>query len=295
MIGEGADGQARITALATDLVLHSDSRLDADQLRRFLNSFQTVAPLTIGELWAWPSALTLALIASLRTATDEVLDGASARARPPTKCSRAAETARRPVRGLARDAAPRAPRADAASAARVQPVAERSAAGHRTAPLQPAADERRHHPHRTAAAGGAAGLGGQRRSPACGCARRSTGASTSRPSARSSARSGSTRPARIGAWIFSAAIACGRPSRRSRGPAGDDQVRVAGLAVAVARECAQRSSPADRAAHVGFHLIDAGRDDFEARARGSVPVGRADCPGGAAPRGAALSRPRSSP
>ena len=42
-------------------------------------------------------------------------------------------------------------------------------------------------------------------------------------------------------------------------PAGDDQVRVAGLAVAVARECAQRSSPADRAAHVGFHLIDAGR------------------------------------
>jgi len=35
--------------------------LDRQQLARFLDGFQTVAPLTIGELWAWPSMLKLAL------------------------------------------------------------------------------------------------------------------------------------------------------------------------------------------------------------------------------------------
>src|SRR5208283_3879860 len=45
---------------------HSDSRLEQVQLVRFLNSFQTIAPLTIGELWAWPSMLKVALIENLR-------------------------------------------------------------------------------------------------------------------------------------------------------------------------------------------------------------------------------------
>ncbi len=79
-IVEGPEvGQARVVALAADLVRHSDSRLDADQLRRFLNSFQTVSPLTIGELWAWPSALALALVASLRAAASDVLVARAAR------------------------------------------------------------------------------------------------------------------------------------------------------------------------------------------------------------------------
>jgi cyclic beta-1,2-glucan synthetase len=59
-------GNARVYALAIELIRHSDSRLDQDQLIRFLNSFQTVAPLTIGELWAWPSMLKVALIENLR-------------------------------------------------------------------------------------------------------------------------------------------------------------------------------------------------------------------------------------
>jgi cyclic beta-1,2-glucan synthetase len=50
-------GDARVYALAVELIRHSDSRLDRQQLVRFLDSFQTVAPLTIGELWAWPSML----------------------------------------------------------------------------------------------------------------------------------------------------------------------------------------------------------------------------------------------
>ena len=117
-------GEARITALATDLVMHSDGRLDAEQLRRFLNSFQTVAPLTIGELWAWPSALTLALIASLRDGDRRSAGRARAARKAADEEFARARAGRAPAgRGLARDAASRAPRADAAPAARVQPVA----------------------------------------------------------------------------------------------------------------------------------------------------------------------------
>jgi len=66
-------GEARIYAMAEELIRHSDSRLDRHQLTQFLNNYQTVAPLTIGELWAWPSMLKLALIENLRRLTDETL------------------------------------------------------------------------------------------------------------------------------------------------------------------------------------------------------------------------------
>ncbi|MBI1873667.1 MAG: hypothetical protein HYS05_07240, partial [Acidobacteria bacterium] len=59
-------GHARIYAMAVELVRHSDSRIDRQQLTVFVNSYQRVAPLTIGELWAWPSMLKLALIENLR-------------------------------------------------------------------------------------------------------------------------------------------------------------------------------------------------------------------------------------
>jgi len=72
-------GGARVYALAVELIRHSDSRLDPQQLARFLNSFQTVAPLSIGELWAWPSMLKLALIENLRRVAEEILDSRAAR------------------------------------------------------------------------------------------------------------------------------------------------------------------------------------------------------------------------
>ena len=59
--------------MALELVRHSDSRLDRAQLERFMNSYQSVAPLTIGELWAWPSTLKLALIENLRRLAEEIL------------------------------------------------------------------------------------------------------------------------------------------------------------------------------------------------------------------------------
>ena len=72
-------GQARVYAMAVELVRHSDSRLSRPMLLQFLRSYQRVAPLTIGELWAWPSMLKLALVENLRRLTDELLGARTAR------------------------------------------------------------------------------------------------------------------------------------------------------------------------------------------------------------------------
>src|SRR3989454_626736 len=82
---EGLEERARALAasftLARDPRRHTDGRLDRYQLVRFMTAYQTVAPLTIGELWAWPSMVKLALIENLRRLTDETLQGRDARLR----------------------------------------------------------------------------------------------------------------------------------------------------------------------------------------------------------------------
>ncbi|MGE3955508.1 MAG: glucoamylase family protein [Vicinamibacterales bacterium] len=72
-------GQARVYAMAIEVVRFSDSRLSRHMLAHFLHVFQRVAPLTIGELWAWPSMLKLALVENLRRLADELLDGRNTR------------------------------------------------------------------------------------------------------------------------------------------------------------------------------------------------------------------------
>ena len=63
-------GLPRIYALALELIGSSAGRLDAQRLQRFISAFQSVTPLTMGELWAWPSALKLALLDHLRVRGD---------------------------------------------------------------------------------------------------------------------------------------------------------------------------------------------------------------------------------
>ncbi len=70
----GQRGTARIHAMAVVFVRHSDARFDLPRLTRFLNAYQTVAPLSLGELWAWPSMLELALLEHLRGLADEILE-----------------------------------------------------------------------------------------------------------------------------------------------------------------------------------------------------------------------------
>ncbi|MCC6407547.1 MAG: carbohydrate-binding protein [Planctomycetes bacterium] len=72
-------GQARVYAMAIEFIRHGDGRLDEDRLARFLLAYQSVAPLTLGELWAWPIMLKLALLENLRALTEGILRGRLAR------------------------------------------------------------------------------------------------------------------------------------------------------------------------------------------------------------------------
>jgi cyclic beta-1,2-glucan synthetase len=59
-------GLPRVYDLAAEAISHGDGRVDAESLARFVAAYQTVTPLRIGELWAIPIMLRLALIENLR-------------------------------------------------------------------------------------------------------------------------------------------------------------------------------------------------------------------------------------
>ncbi len=65
-----ADGQSggfpRVYDIALATISHGDGRVDPENLSRFVSSYQTVTELKIGELWAIPIMLRLALIENLR-------------------------------------------------------------------------------------------------------------------------------------------------------------------------------------------------------------------------------------
>src|SRR5260370_28554175 len=63
----------RIYALSIAMVAHTDSHLDTETLRRFINAYQTVSPLSIGELWAVPISLRIALVENLRRLTTRIV------------------------------------------------------------------------------------------------------------------------------------------------------------------------------------------------------------------------------
>jgi hypothetical protein len=65
LAARGRARSARVYAMAVELLRFSDARLDGPRIERFMKAYQTVAPLSIGELWAWPSMLRLALIEHL--------------------------------------------------------------------------------------------------------------------------------------------------------------------------------------------------------------------------------------
>ena len=93
LAARGRAGTPRVYAMAVELLRYSDARLDALRLDRFINAYQTVAPLTIGELWAWPSMLKLALLVHLRRLSEELLESRAGR-RDADRCFAAFENAR---------------------------------------------------------------------------------------------------------------------------------------------------------------------------------------------------------
>src|SRR5690606_9259896 len=63
----------RVYDIALEAISHGDGRVDADGLTRFVAAYQAVTPLDLGELWAIPIMLRLALIENLRRAAARII------------------------------------------------------------------------------------------------------------------------------------------------------------------------------------------------------------------------------
>ena len=254
-------GHARVYAIAVELIRHSDSRLDRAQMVRFLTSYQRVAPLTIGELWAWPSMLKLALIENLRRLADELLSARAARQAADHYLSRLDEAGT----GAALPARP-----DAAFI--VQLLHRAREYGVRLSWLRAAVDDLLSSDRMTA------------EDAIRGEHQRQGVAQVSIANAVTSLRLMATLDWREFVEAVSLveqvlqrdpAGAYGRMDFLSRDqqrqaveqlaePTGEGQVRAALKAIESARQAATAGSTADRPAHVGYHLVDRGRGDLEA-------------------------------
>src|ERR1035437_4067096 len=62
-------GLPRVYDLVLELISHVDAQIDAEPLRAFIAAYQTVSTLKLGEMWAIPIMLRLALIENLRRVT----------------------------------------------------------------------------------------------------------------------------------------------------------------------------------------------------------------------------------
>ncbi len=72
-------GYPRVFGIAWAFVAHTDSRFDPDLLCRFVQAYQGVEPLTIGELWAIAITLRIVLVENLRRLADRIVVRRAAR------------------------------------------------------------------------------------------------------------------------------------------------------------------------------------------------------------------------
>ncbi len=66
LLGGPSSGLPRVYDIALETITHGDGRVDPESLSSFVAAYQTVTVLTLGELWAIPIMLRLALIENLR-------------------------------------------------------------------------------------------------------------------------------------------------------------------------------------------------------------------------------------
>ena len=73
-------GLPRVYDLSLEAIAHGDGRVDGETISRFIAAYQTITPLKLGELWAIPIMLRLALIDNLRRMAVRLMhDGADRR------------------------------------------------------------------------------------------------------------------------------------------------------------------------------------------------------------------------
>jgi cyclic beta-1,2-glucan synthetase len=75
LAGGSAANYPRAYGIALELIAHTDGRVDAASLNGFIASYQSVVPLKLGELWALPLMLRLALIENLRRVAVRIATG----------------------------------------------------------------------------------------------------------------------------------------------------------------------------------------------------------------------------
>ncbi len=74
-------GYPRVLGIAWAYIAHTDSLLNGPALARFVRAYQTVEPLTIGELWAVAITLRIMLIENMRRLADQITLGHDQRRR----------------------------------------------------------------------------------------------------------------------------------------------------------------------------------------------------------------------
>jgi len=80
-LDDGAGGTPRVYDLALELISHAHGRVDLEAVRAFVASYQTLCPLRLGELWAIPIMLRLALVENLRRVVAGITAGRQERER----------------------------------------------------------------------------------------------------------------------------------------------------------------------------------------------------------------------
>ena len=72
-LAEGVSaGLPRVYDIALEIISHSDGRVDVESLNSFVAAYQTSTLLTLGELWAIPIMLRLAVIENLRRVAGKI-------------------------------------------------------------------------------------------------------------------------------------------------------------------------------------------------------------------------------
>ena len=84
LANDDAEGTPRVYQLALEIISHGDGRVDPESLSRFVDAYQESATLKLGELWAIPIMLRIALIENLRRVAARVRDNRNQRDRANT-------------------------------------------------------------------------------------------------------------------------------------------------------------------------------------------------------------------
>lgn len=93
-------GLPRVYDMALETISHGDGRVDPEIIHRFVTAYQSVTPLKLGELWAIPIMLRLALIENLRRVAAHIAVHRSERAHADHWADLLTRTAAREPRSL---------------------------------------------------------------------------------------------------------------------------------------------------------------------------------------------------